>query len=503
MKKIKLLFINGIAVSLTAIASGICGIWINLLITKSAGAAVMGKYQLITSVCGFGITFAVSGINFAAMRLCAEGIASKGNIHGIMKKCFSYAAFFGISSGVILFFAAEVISDNFIKYREAAFCLKIFSLSLPFVSCLSAVSGYLTAARRSYKESLIKIAVQILKLALTAVFLFNFKKNPCVSIMTASVLAELSGTALSLSLYISDRKKAPDIYCKNSSKLLPIALPIAFSSYLRCGLMTVKNLLVPISLTAFGLTEKSATAAFGSIHGIALPTVLFPSTLLFSFSALTVPELAGAHVQSGNISENRSIRYIIDRSVQLTVIFSAFCAGFMFFFSKELGSLMSDDVNTAIYIKVLALIVPVMYLDNTVDSILKGLNEQVASMKINIIDSCVCLAMVIFLLPKFGVAGYLFTICAGEILNFSLSLMHLIKISYINIKPYRNLFVPHFSIIISCMILKLFNWNFCIFIKLLLCAAMYPFFVSVLDGFTKEDRAWLKNIFSSKNKNTD
>ena len=141
-----------------------------------------------------------------------------------------------------------------------------------------------------------------------------------------------------------------------------------------------------------------------------------------------------------------------------------------------------------------------MYLDNTVDNMLKGINEQVKSMQINIIDSCFCLLMVMFLLPKCGIYGYLFTICAGEILNFSLSLGRLIKISSVSIKLYQNIFVPFFSVTVCCLIFRIFPNNFGIFAKLPICIALYSCFVSCLGGFTKNDRIWLKNAIVSKHK---
>lgn len=501
MRKIRLLVINGLAISATAVITGLCGVWFNLLITKYAGSAVLGKFQLIMSVCSFGVTFAISGINFAAMRLCAEGISKNGgNVHKIMKNCFAYALFFGIGGGLIMFALSGVLSDRFIKYPDADICLKIFAVSLPVVSCLSAISGYLTAVRRAYKESFIKVSVQVLKLVLAALFLLERKENPCIMVMAASVISEAIGAVFSGFIYFIDRRRDKKEQSAPCGKLLPLALPMAFSSYLRCGLMTVKNLLVPFALVRFGMSEESAASAFGAIHGIALPVVLFPSTLLFSFASLTVPELAGAHAKCSDIKSSRNIHYIIERSVQLTLIFSAFCAGFVFFFSKDIAAMLCQDDSAAFYIRIFSLIIPVMYLDNTVDSMLKGLNEQVKSMEINIIDSCFCLLMVIFLLPRFGIYGYLFTVCAGEILNFALSFMRLLKISSVSIRIYRSIVVPFVSVIICCIIITLFLSSFCFLIKLPICVLLYLCFVSILGGFTRDDRIWIKNIFVSKNK---
>lgn len=499
MKKIKLLLINGLSASFTSIAAGLCGVLLNMLITKRAGAVILGKYQLILSVCGFALTFALSGVSFAAMRLCAECAARGENPRKIMKKCFLYAAFFGFLSAVILFFASDFISEKFIKYPHSARSLKIFAMSLPVSSCLSAISGYLSALRRAYKESLIKICVQVLKLTLTAVFLTRTSSDPCISIMAASVLAEFVGAAFSFSVYLRDKKHNTFTAKKAEGKLLSLALPIAFSSYLRSGIMTVKNLLVPICLVLSGMTEKSASSAFGIVHGIALPTVLFPSTFLFSFSALTVPEIAAARTNANGQKKSREIRYIADRSVQFTMIFSIFFAVFMFFFSKEIAQLVSGGGGHE-YIRLFSMIIPIMYLDNTVDSILKGLDEQVTSMKINILDSLYCLLSVVIVLPKFGIHGYLFTVCSAEILNFALSFSRLVKITCVDINVRKNLAAPLISAAASSAAVHFTFASLNILLKLPLCAALYLAVCSVLGALSRDDKIWLKNIFSKGDK---
>ena len=86
--------------------------------------------------------------------------------------------------------------------------------------------------------------------------------------------------------------------------MLGIALPVALSSYLRSGLMTLKNLLVPIQLQKYGMSAKEAVSAFGIVHGIVLPVILFPSSFLFSFTGLVIPELAEAHSKNAQIERN-------------------------------------------------------------------------------------------------------------------------------------------------------------------------------------------------------
>lgn len=62
---------------------------------------------------------------------------------------------------------------------------------------------------------------------------------------------------------------------------------------------------------------------------------------------------------------------------------------------------------------------PVMYLDMAVDGMLKGLDQQLSSMRYNIIDSGLCVILVYFLIPRYSVKGYIITLFVSEILNFT------------------------------------------------------------------------------------
>ena len=83
--------------------------------------------------------------------------------------------------------------------------------------------------------------------------------------------------------------------------------------------------------------------------------------------------------------------------------------------------------DAAFYIRLLAPVIPVSYVDLTCDGILKGLGLQLDSMRFNIIEAAVCLSMVLVLVPRWGIWGYVAMIFTGEILNFGLSINRLRK----------------------------------------------------------------------------
>ena len=69
-------------------------------------------------------------------------------------------------------------------------------------------------------------------------------------------------------------------------------IPVSITSYIRSGLSTVKQFIVPNRLLAYGLPYTIALAEYGKITGMALPIIMFPLVFISSFSNLLIPEFA-------------------------------------------------------------------------------------------------------------------------------------------------------------------------------------------------------------------
>ena len=97
-------------------------------------------------------------------------------------------------------------------------------------------------------------------------------------------------------------------------------------------------------------------------------------------------------------------------------------SGIMIYFSHELGVGIYGSEEAGKYIRLVAHIIPIMYLDTTVDNMLKGLGEHIYTMAINITDTICSLIMVWILIPKMGIYGYIMLIIISEIFNSSASI---------------------------------------------------------------------------------
>ena len=90
-------FVGGVILSISAFVMRAVSVGFNVYVSDKIGAAGMGLLTLVMSVYSLALTFAVSGISLAAMRLVAEasGSGRVGDIRAAMRRCLFYSSFFG------------------------------------------------------------------------------------------------------------------------------------------------------------------------------------------------------------------------------------------------------------------------------------------------------------------------------------------------------------------------------------------------------------------------
>ena len=221
---------------------------------------------------------------------------------------------------------------------------------------------------------------------------------------------------------------------------------------------------------------------------------MFPAVLLYAISDLIVPELAECQAQG---RPNR-LSYIINRVINLGLISSIGVMSIFFRFSAELGSAVYNNSEAGYYLKILAPLIPVMYMDSIVDGMLKGIGQQVPSMAYNIFESLIGVTLIYLLLPKFAIVGYIFTLFLTRTLNFGLSLNRLRKFVSLKITAgaiCKTLFCILNALIISNLVFYTLHITW-LPLCILTTAAAYYLLLRLMSCITGEDLAWFKSIFS-------
>lgn len=515
MKNIRKFFLNAIILCAVSLLMRTIGVSFNVYVSNRAGAEAMGLYSLLSGIYGFAMTFATSGINLATMRLVAQALGKDDSAEAsaAIRRCVLYCLFFSVIATLWLYLGAEFIGTRLLKDGRTVLSLKLLSISLVPISLSSAFNGYFTAVRRVYKNAGIQICEQAIKIFavsfLLTLLLPRGIEFACAALALGGAVAECFSFLISFTVFLLDKRKG--ICTTNQSKnygyltseLLKTALPIASSAYVRSGLISIEHMLIPIGLEKKGLNKSTALSLYGIIQSMVLPIVLFPAALISSFSGLLVPELTECAVKENK----RQIRYICERAIQLALIFSIGTAGIMICFSQELGSVIYPKENTSVYIKMLAPLIPIMYLDTTVDHMLKGLGEQFYSMVVNIADSMLSVICVWILLPKLGIVGYVVTIYITELINASFSVVRLMKKSGFKTHLVKWIVKPLSCIVGStCLCHMAFEFitlnsissALALVIHIVATVIIYALLLIATNAFDRDDIKWALNIFRDK-----
>lgn len=434
--KIALFVKNTIILTAYAIVLRLIGMMFRIYMTNKIGAECTGLYQLIFSVYMLAAACVTGGISVAVTRLVADAsvCGNKADIRRIMRKSIGLTVFVGVIVTTVVFLLAPVIGQWWIKDVRSVASIRILAFSLPFMGVSSCVKGYFTARRNAITPSNAQMFEQFVRIFMIGLLLIRFASpdiaRTCAYVLIGDTVAECCSCVLIWFLYKrdyrklqihSDRKQALPII----RSLLRIAVPISAGRLLNSFLRTTENMLIPQSLQQYGGSKTAALEQFGMLKGMAMPLLFFPSSMLLSMSSLLIPEISQAHIQQND----QKIRNAVNKALKITLQISILIGGLFVVTAQDLGYLIYQSGEVGFLIRVLAPIVPFMYLECITDGILKGLNQQNHSLLYTTVDSVLRILLIFILVPQKGMAGFLMMMIFSNVFTSILNLYRLIRVS--------------------------------------------------------------------------
>ena len=481
-KKSKLFLINGTILTITALIMRFVTLVFNIYISNKIGSEAVGIFSLVMAVYLFFITVATSGLNIAVTCIVSEKFALENKKTGIkaVRTCIFFSLLLGVVAGILIIIFSNFITSVCLHNRVSSKPLFYIAIGLPFIAMSACINAYFNSVRKAYKNAISQIFEFVIKFIATLILLqINIKNGVelvCISLILADVISEVCSFILIYILYKLDirKKKLDDVRSfGEKTNIVKIAAPVAITSYIRSGLSTLKQLIIPTQLEKSGLSCSESLSKYGIVNGMVMPVINFPIVFMSSYSMLLIPEFSTYLAQKNY----KAINYISNKIFRLTSAFSFCVCSIFLFFSNELGLVIYNNLEAGFYFKILAPLIFFMYMDNIIDSILKGLNKQFGVMCCNILDLSITICFIYFLLPIYGINGYIISIFISEILNFFVSLFQMIKYSKMKLNIIDWIIIPIICRIISYLILCIIHFNL-IDLKLnLLCNILLFIFI--------------------------
>ena len=413
----------------------------------------------------FFITVATSGLNIAVTVIVSEKFALNKNQQAIkaIRTCIFFSLLLGIAAGGLILLFSNFITSKCLHNMVSSRPLFYIAIGLPFIAMSSCISSYFATIRKAYKNAISQVFEFTIKMFATIILLkiniSNGVEAICISLILADVISEICSFTLIFILYIIDikLKKLEDIRSFGQRiNILKIAFPVAVTSYIRSGLSTLKQLIIPTQLEKSGISCSRALSQYGMINGMVLPVITFPTVFTDSYSMLLIPEFS-TYVAQKNY---KAINYIANKIFKITCAFTMCICSIFFIFSNDLGLAIYNNIEIGYYFKIFTPFIFFMYMDHIIDCILKGLNKQFGVMCCNILDLSITTCFIYFLLPVLGIKGYVLSIFFSEVLNFSISLFQLFKYSGIKPNLIDWIVVPLFCSLVGFFVVNIWRFNF-------------------------------------------
>ncbi len=466
------------------------------------GAAGIGLLQLTLSVVGFAMTIGMAGIRTATMYLTAEAVGSgrRNGVSQVLSACLVYSFLCSAASALLLFRFAPQIAACWVGDPRTEPAIRAYAAFLPAVCLGSVMAGYFTAAGRIRNLVRVEVLEQIVSMVTTVLLLTLWAKGSAGRSCTSVILGSGVGALLTLICLMGLRKGESSTLPEHREpglvpRLLKVALPLALADNLRMGISTVEHLIIPRRLALF--PDSDPLAAFGQIAGMVFPTIMFPAAVLYSLAELLIPELA--RCAAGG--KNARISDLTAKSLRLALLYGLAAGGILFTAAENLGLLLYDSPEVGTLLRWFSIIVPMLYADAIVDANVKGMGQQVASVRYNTLTSCVDVVLLWVLLPRYGLTGYYFSFVVTHALNFLLSLSRLIRVTG---------FHPSFWLILRSLFAWLLSLGMADFLPhpgglsgiLFLGSGfllLFGLLLALMGVLGKEDLRWLRRLVIDKN----
>lgn len=400
----------------------IIGLIIKVITTRTIGLGGISLLSMINPT--YSLLLSLANFNFlisTSKRISSNAKSKKV----IINSCYIMFVL-NLILIIVMFTSAKSISNILLKNKSTYYPLLACTISLPFISLGYIVKGYFYGKQNVAPHMISNVLEQLLRLLIIIFILPKVIKYGNIvtitSLMLINILTE-SFSIIILLLFIpssaSISKKDLPLDRIETKEILSINIP-SISGRL---LGNIGFFFEPIILTRILLNTGSSltyiTEQYGIYNAYVIGTLLFPSFIIAAISNSLLPEIS-KHASSKN---NKLIKSRIKESLLLSLSVGIICTIIIYFAAPILLKILYDTDKGINYIKILAPVFILYYLESPLCSILTGLNK---------IKACTIISTT-------GIILKLTTMIVLGLLNFkiySLIIAEIINIIYVTLLDY-------------------------------------------------------------------
>ena len=355
------------------------GMIIKIVLTRLIGTSGIGLYSMIMPTFMLLNSIAQLGLPTALNILIAS---DKFNTKNIVSTAIIISLSIDFIIMIFLILSCNYLANNLLNNSTLSFSLLSIGLVLPFITISNCLRSYFFAKGRMYPHVLTNIIEDIVKLIFIIIgipfFITKGVEYAVAFVILSNIFCELSSIIIFLFLIPNFKctKKELKPNRKGIKSLLKIAIPTTGSRLIGSIGYFLEPIIITYVLLKVGYSNNFIVNEYGIINGYVMQLVLLPSFFTAAISQALIP------IVSNNYTKGK-YKYILKKLKQ--AIFFSLLIGIPatiileLFPGKLLGLLFKTNKGIT-YIKVIAPICLMHYIQSPISSTLQAMNKAKLSM---------------------------------------------------------------------------------------------------------------------------
>ena len=444
-----------ILLTAAGLLSRVLGFFYRIFLSRTIGAEGLGIYQMIFPVYGIFFSLCAGSIQTAISRFTA---ADPDHAKRTLLSGFSLSFAMSLAAAFVIRHFSGPLAEHVLMEPRCAPLLSVMAFAIPCTSVHACICGYYYGKEKVSVPAAAQLFEQTIRI-FTVFLLVSVcieKRIPVtVSLAVFGLVAGEAGSALFVLIFFLLFHEFHENTGRSYSvgpALLALAAPLMANRLVLNLLQSTETIMIPERLTVYGLTRSQAVRTYGTLTGMAMPFVLFPSALVNSLAVVLLPVTA-RHQSAGNDS---GIADGISMSFRYSLYLGIFCIGIFTVFGEALGLQIFKSQDAGSFIQILAWLCPFLYLATSSGSILNGLGKTKLTFFHHLISLLVRIAFVWFGIPEFGIRACLWGMLASEIFLALLHVLALRRIVPCDWNAWILIGKPVFCLLCALWIFRLF-----------------------------------------------
>ncbi len=416
MKKNKFIT-STIILTVGNIVTKIINMLIRIGISRNIGTTGMGVYMLVVPTFSLFISLAQMGLPIAISKLVSE---KKNNNKKIVLTATTTIMMFNIILFLFLLISADFIASNLLHDNRTYKAIISIAIVLPFISISSILRGYYFGKKNVIPHVTSNIAEDIIRMIIIIIGLpisYKYGLEYAISFIILSNIASETISIIILLFFapknfkIKKEDLKPDI--NTTKNIYKIGVPTTGSRLIGAGSACLEPIILTSILFINGYSRDFIISEYGIINGYVLPILILPSFFTASLSSVLIPVISEAYT-AGKIEYVKSK---LKQAISISFIIGLISTLVIILFSKQALSIMYKTTKGINYIKLMAPIFILYYIEMPMSAFLQATGYPKKAMYDNLIGVILKIIIIfIFGYLKIGLYNLIFAILIDVII---------------------------------------------------------------------------------------